>query len=168
MLSPNVINTVKWLTSGYLFKSRHQTHSFFFFYLHKSQKLLSREKGVFRSAQRPARLAKQGLCSQHSSLHLFHHLQRERAMPAPSSARTRPLTVRRTMNSGAGGGSGLIVTDDVTAIRPWHCQTPGRGSAGQNEGGRQNANSDEGLGDMNGGCVSVCAHGTGERNKASR
>ena len=31
MLSPNVINAVKRLTSGYLFKSRHQTHSFFFF-----------------------------------------------------------------------------------------------------------------------------------------
>lgn len=44
MLSPNVINAVKWLTSGYLFKSRHQTHSFFSFYLHRSQKLLSGEK----------------------------------------------------------------------------------------------------------------------------
>ena len=31
VLSPNVINAVKRLTSGYLFKSRHQTHSFFFF-----------------------------------------------------------------------------------------------------------------------------------------
>lgn len=31
MLSPNVINAVERLTSGYLFKSRHQTHSFFFF-----------------------------------------------------------------------------------------------------------------------------------------
>lgn len=31
MLSPNVINAVKRLTSAYLFKSRHQTHSFFFF-----------------------------------------------------------------------------------------------------------------------------------------
>lgn len=43
-LSPNVINAVKRLTSGYLFKSRHQTHSFFSFYLHRSQKLLSGEK----------------------------------------------------------------------------------------------------------------------------
>lgn len=31
MLSPNVINTVKRLTSWYLFKSQHQTNSFFFF-----------------------------------------------------------------------------------------------------------------------------------------
>lgn len=44
MLSANVINAVKRLTSGYLFKSRHQTHSFFSFYLHRSQKLLSGEK----------------------------------------------------------------------------------------------------------------------------
>lgn len=47
MSSPNVINAVKRLTSGYLFKSRHQTHSFFSFYLHRSQKLLSGEKRRF-------------------------------------------------------------------------------------------------------------------------
>ncbi|KAM7393651.1 hypothetical protein PAMP_020508 [Pampus punctatissimus] len=83
-----------------------------------SQKLLSGEKGAFRSAQRPARSAKQGPHFQQNSLTLFHHLQRERATPAPPSWKTRPLTVRRTMDSRDGGGSGLIVMDDVTNIRP--------------------------------------------------
>lgn len=55
MLSRNVINAVKRLTSGYLFKSRHQTHSFFSFYLHRSQKLLSGEKRRFSERRRGQR-----------------------------------------------------------------------------------------------------------------
>lgn len=55
MLSPNVINAVKRLTSGYLFKSRHQTHSFFSFYLLRSQKLLSGEKRRFSERRRGQR-----------------------------------------------------------------------------------------------------------------
>ena len=94
-LSPNVINAVKRLTSGYLFKSRHQTHSFFFFYLHRSQKLLSGEKGAFRSAQRPVRSTKQGRCFQADPHALFHHLQRERA-----ALRRPPREQRRSLSAG--------------------------------------------------------------------
>lgn len=45
-------------------------------------------------------------------------------MSAPSSVRTRPLTVGRTMDSGARGGGGLSVTDGVVDIRGWCCQPP--------------------------------------------
>lgn len=55
VLSQNVINAVKRLTSGYLFKSRHQTHSFFPFYLLRSQKLLSGEKRRFPERRRGQR-----------------------------------------------------------------------------------------------------------------
>ncbi|KAF0037903.1 hypothetical protein F2P81_010777 [Scophthalmus maximus] len=87
------------------------------------------KRGAFRSAQRPARSAKQGPHFHHNSLALFHHLQRERAVPAPISARTRPLTVRRTVDSRAGDGSGLIVTDGVISVRARHCQTLSQGFA---------------------------------------
>ncbi|CAB1448489.1 unnamed protein product [Pleuronectes platessa] len=43
---------------------------------------------------------------------------RERAVPVPPSARTRLLTVKHTVDSRAGGGSGLIVMDDVTGDGP--------------------------------------------------
>lgn len=112
MLSPNVINAVKRLTSGYLFKSRHQTHSFFSSYLLRSQKLLSGEKRRFserRLGQRTRPRTRPDSLS--LSLALFHHLQMERAAPAPRSSPDKAAHCQ-THNGqwGLGGGGGLIVT----------------------------------------------------------
>lgn len=143
MLSPNVTNAVTRLSSGCLFKSQHQTHSFLVF--------ISTHHRSFCQGERPLLICSAaGVVVKHDpdfqreSLALFHHLQRERAVPVPPFTGTTQLTVRRTMDSRAGGGSGLIEKGDVTDISPWHCQAPAltelEGERVKSEGGRQNGN----------------------------
>lgn len=99
VLSPNVINAAKRLTSGYLFKSRHQTHSFFSFYLLRSQKLLSGEKGRFSERRRGQRTRPElGPAASRSPSFIIYRRSVPRRRCAPP--RTRPLTVRSTMDSG--------------------------------------------------------------------
>lgn len=123
---------------------------------------------------RPARSAKQGPRFQLNSLALFYHLQRERAAPAPSSARTRPLAVRRTMDSRAGGGGGVIVTDDVRNIRRLMLpDTEQRVTGSRERADSKMVKSDTGLWGR-GGCrmwmesvFCVSVPGTAERNTLS-
>ncbi|KAG8015060.1 hypothetical protein GBF38_022308, partial [Nibea albiflora] len=63
----------------------------------------------------------------------------------PPPGQGRSLS-RQTMDSRAGGGSGLIVKDDVTNTRPLTPpDTKQRFKRVKSEGGRQNGNSDMGL-----------------------
>ncbi|KAL6110616.1 uncharacterized protein ACO6RY_19662 [Pungitius sinensis] len=87
----------------------------------QSQKLLSGEKRrrPISSAASEGRPNRAHRLSSAAPLALFHHLQRERATPAPSSRDNKAAHCRPgTMDSRAGGGSGLIVKRDVTNIRP--------------------------------------------------
>lgn len=158
MLSPNVINAVKRLTSGYLFKSRHQTHSFFFFIStdHRSycqgRKAPSDQLSVQRGRPNKARAFSTTL-----SLSFIIYRGSVPRPHRPPREQGRSLS-GRTMDSRAGGGRGLIVMDDVTLTPPGAEQRVGwsRVRAGGKMLTVTRGVRVEGPGDVNGECVCVC------------
>ncbi len=144
MLSPNVINAVKRLTSGYLFKSRHQTHSFFFFISidHRSycqgRKAPSDHLSVQRGRPNKARAFS-------TTLSLSFIIYRG-SVP-------RPHRPPREQGRSLSGGQWTVELE-VAVDSLWRMMSPtsdpdtarrqAEGQLVKSEGGRQNGNSDTG------------------------